>query len=321
VPVLADLPHVIATGPNFTTVAADGEVRIPLDTAASITPPFATTGDVGWPIRIPEDGLYLVEMQADTSGDYEHSLYWVLERVPGVQFGAEYYAGTALAQHYAFSSQPHVLQAGDKLGLRAWNRAAGGGKTVSHVRLSATRLTGAKGDKGDTGPALPTGTAWPASPTLGQRFFNLGVRGGLDFYFDGQDWVSVNEYPMYLGAEAYDPAVTVKADVDRHALPGDYDVKLTRWDLSVYCVAPQSLTAYRHYYLMASSVGNQQHEIASATTAEAASGGWASIGQNQDLNLGLGRDTWKVLDLKATAIGTPGAHFPKAVVYYRLKGR
>lgn len=80
-------------------------------------------------------------------------------------------------------------------------------------------------------PASYSGTSFPLAPSTYDRFFRTDIRGGMEFYYDGARWVSMQQFLMainYFGA-------SVSVDTPGYAAPPkDYDILLTRLDASIY---------------------------------------------------------------------------------------
>lgn len=80
----------------------------------------------------------------------------------------------------------------------------------------------------------PSGTAFPGSPTTGQKFFRTNVRGGMLFTYDGTRWLSdelfVNNMPVTAN-------LTSDSTVYAWNLPPDYSQYWVSWSGTYYLSA------------------------------------------------------------------------------------
>jgi hypothetical protein len=81
---------------------------------------------------------------------------------------------------------------------------AAGDLAVGSGANTAAKLTLAQGKLARVGGALAydSGTAFPGSPSTGDRFFRTNVGGGLEFMYDGTRWVTTQLFAMHAPAVA-----------------------------------------------------------------------------------------------------------------------
>lgn len=96
---------------------------------------------------------------------------------------------------------------------------------VQHADIDHSGLTG-------VGGGVSSGTAFPGSPSSGDRFFRTNIRGGMEFIYDGTRWLSVEIFSWLFDASL---SFGATADTSRawFPLPTDYQVYLTQWHLVI----------------------------------------------------------------------------------------
>jgi hypothetical protein len=89
-----------------------------------------------------------------------------------------------------------------------WNAA--GDLAVGSGSDTAARLPLAQGQLARVGGVLAydSGTAFPGSPSTGDRYFRTNVGGGLEFMYDGTRWVTAQLFAMHAPALASPISVT-----------------------------------------------------------------------------------------------------------------
>lgn len=73
-----------------------------------------------------------------------------------------------------------------------------GAELVHIVQSSNSRQTTTQDIADLSSSGIASGTSFPGSPSTNERFFRTDL--GLDFYYDGTRWLSVNEYHLSLTA-------------------------------------------------------------------------------------------------------------------------
>lgn len=79
--------------------------------------------------------------------------------------------------------------------------------------------------------AVPSGSAFPGSPSTHDRFYRTDLRGGLEFFYDGTRWLSTEIFSIMPPA-----VVNATADIGHYylPLPTDMDTYLTTVEYALY---------------------------------------------------------------------------------------
>ncbi len=158
--------------------------------------------------------------------------------------------------------------------------------------------------------AIPGGTAFPGSPSTGQRFFRTDR--GLDYYYDGTRWLTTTLYIEPLGISDNFMAFTVGGNKFRAmaALIPTYDA----WLVDVISATQHSGSPMAsNYWTVTLNPSARAAFVTSAATSNMWTSHVVSIGA---LN-GLTTYEWDVL---ITATGAPGGLLLVMNVSYRLVG-
>ena len=157
----------------------------------------------------------------------------------------------------------------------------------------------------------PSGTAFPGSPVSGDMYYRTNVRGGMLFRYDGTRWLSEQEFFHNYSAENVG-----NGTVGRYALPRDYAAWLERYDIVCYCGATANGSNYKQLRLLTDVADTTSTTIATWSLATFTQNQWGGASGNIGAATAL---TAMVLKLDVIdGAGSPGAIYPKVLVYYRL---
>lgn len=215
------------------------------------------------------------------------------------------------------SLPPVYLAAGDYLQLLVFQNS-GGARTIGHAAteqyragIAVWKIDGIVGPSG----TIANGTAFPASPTTNQRFFRTDL--GLDCYYDGTRWLTVNEYelPLVVG-DALMLRTTNGNPVSGSVNPSQAGVWVVRWYTRTYVETTNSGTDYWTLQLKSRNSAVASTNVGSSVNTSAiAVGTFASQSVTVGAALAAG-----ALDLTVTVTKTnaPGGILINPVVVYRL---
>ena len=166
------------------------------------------------------------------------------------------------------------------------------------------------------------GPSFPASPFIGQQFFRTDR--GLQYYYDGTRWLTVNEYvqplaPYNVGASAPFNISTTPVDALIGVLPDSQaTLYLTKWVISVDVATTN--TAASHWLVALKNVAGTTIDSVGTDSMGAAST-WLRTVRTINSVRTVATDVWWDVNVsKAGATGTPGNLSILSSVHYRLIG-
>lgn len=162
-----------------------------------------------------------------------------------------------------------------------------------------------------------SGTGFPASPFTGQRFFLNSA--GVEFYWDGTRWLSVNLYQgSFSQGDALTPFTTSGTANHRAATWSNlFDTWIVDLMILMRVASPNDGTFYWSAALRKITSPGVATTITTVTTAAQAALAWNN--QRVSINALLGV-THTQLDIVYTKVGTPGSVNATAFYTYRLVG-
>jgi hypothetical protein len=240
--------------------------------------------------------------------------------------GSDYGAWYLPASVFAPVGGPvqYVVQAGD----------ISGGNVTLRLRYKTTSATNRTFYAGGGGDLLATwsvvnlrsqavrgyaeGTAFPTGIASGTKFYRTDVRGGMLFRYDGTRWVSDQEFTMPLAARTLAAAITIADWAFQAAVPLDYDIYLTRWDILSYVATTNNGS---HYWTHKIYDLDDNDVPASIATSGHAADTWTILSVNVNTVITCAADTGSGLLLGPGAsgkTGSPGALYTAYTLYFRL---
>lgn len=164
-------------------------------------------------------------------------------------------------------------------------------------------------------PLTSSGTAFPSGPATGMRFFRSDL--GLECYYDGTRWLTLNEYECILTTSEAQAASfnATTVNVRNGAMRSDYAAYITRAQFYIFCGLTNNGANY-FTYTTVDHLGNTIWSFnTSADTANANNAHNASTGAfTQPPGA-----TFQLQLNMTVSVGAPSAQFPRApVFYYRL---
>lgn len=180
------------------------------------------------------------------------------------------------------------------------------------ARSAAIALNGALEER------LLGGTAFPTAPVTGERYFRTDY--GIEYYYDGTRWLSVNEYTLEIPPYGSLPGTKLTATTSPRSLGASPDVAGTDiWLESMvntwYVVAPNKGPDYWNIGIAARGAAN----FVSFNTVDLGADKW--VRTVTALNVARVVATDVAYDINATMVGAPGAlYLISTHVTYRLVG-
>lgn len=102
-------------------------------------------------------------------------------------------------------------------------------------------------DTDDTSGAVPSdsyGTAFPGSPTTGQRFYRTNVRGGMWFRYDGTRWLSDQQFTLAVGTgQSF-----ASSQSNFYPVPTDYSIYVEWVEWHIYQTGTWSLDLKKNLF-------------------------------------------------------------------------
>lgn len=155
------------------------------------------------------------------------------------------------------------------------------------------------------------GTAFPASPAAGDRFFRTDL--GFACFYDGARWLTVHEYSAPFVETSSGAAFAPRA-----AIRTDYALYWTRVSLRAFVATTNNGTNYWNIVLQSldAQITTGTNLYSKATNADGA-GAWLVYDAACSTNIAAaGNIYWARVN--CAPVGAPGALTLNAVAYYRL---
>jgi hypothetical protein len=160
--------------------------------------------------------------------------------------------------------------------------------------------------------AFQGGTAFPATPGTGLKFFRSDL--GLECYYDGAQWLTVNVYM----ADYCSAAVSADSTLDIARVRTDYKIYVTRVAFTTFVVTTNTGSAYWTLTLKSTtathSAATNVHVFTTATHSPDA----YTATETATMSVGAAPANTGALQLDVTKTSTPGNLYVKIGVYYRL---
>lgn len=208
----------------------------------------------------------------------------------------------------------------DGLGGFAFEDAAAGGASVT-VQASEP-ATPSSGDlwfdtDEPTADSIATGTAFPASPSLGQRFRRSDLDYAIYFY-DGTRWLTEQVFTLNMvrGNAPDNDYVSDTANLERSVLHATQDIYVLSLEGAVYQGPPADGSNYWTISLNKVDSADALTVVGSFTTAAVTASSWNSL--NATVNDTIDVSAFPLVRLRAVKTGSAGWLFPKVNVRYRL---
>lgn len=181
------------------------------------------------------------------------------------------------------------LAVGDVIRCYAWQNS-GTTLTAGHAttrqwmtHLSMVRLaTSLQGEKGDPGAdVFAEGTAFPTSPTVGQAFRRLDIRGGVLFRWNGVYWLSEQLFHTMSQARVFSTGVAATSHIDTQMfddLGQGQGVWVERWHIHCYVTTANNSSNYWDFKSWALPGGAQTSRQTSLALSALAT--WTDVSVN-----------------------------------------
>jgi hypothetical protein len=163
---------------------------------------------------------------------------------------------------------------------------------------------------------VTAGTVFPITGLLaGQRYFRTDL--GLDCYYDGTRWLTVQEYSFATITQGSWPATNTNDFLIRMDVPTDYQIYLTRFGGVSYVATTNDGTKYWTFPLVSLDSANAViSTISSPTTQSDAITTW--VAKDATLNMAVDVSA-RSLRISATKTSTPGlGYFVPQLLYRKI---
>ena len=192
------------------------------------------------------------------------------------------------------------------------------GATVTHV-LTAASLIAAVTDR-YAGKYWTSGTSMPGSPTTGDRITRTDLQGGLDFFYDGTRWLSVNMYQSLSVMVNPTAALTATTAAWIYImLDNDFDIWVERWHWNTNVASGTPSTQYWTAAFYKSTNTASITQIGSTLSTQSDTyGQWNLKTDTVDTNIAVA--TYVLLRVDITKVSTPGSLTARMGFSYRLIG-
>lgn len=195
--------------------------------------------------------------------------------------------------------------------------ATGSGGVTGPTGAGATGAAGPTGASGAganyTNVPWSSGTSMPGSPSTNDRVTRTDL--GLDFYYDGTRWVTVNEYGL-LYSDSNVAATAGSAGYG--AVASQFDIFVTRVEIAAFVVTTNNGTNFWTIAAQKLNTANAATSLGTAVTSAGAANTWLPL--NIVINAAVVGASFPVINLQYTKTLTPGALYIGTTLRYRLIG-
>lgn len=192
---------------------------------------------------------------------------------------------------YAETDTGQTYQSDGSSTWTAWGAAAGGG-------------------------GIAAGTSFPGSPTTDEMFFRTDR--GLLYYYDGSQWLTVNEYcmPALTGVE------NVSASSTLLYLPvGTYKLWIVRFEVVSDVASGNTGSAYWTYNLNKATNALSLTSLGSVSTGTGPDANATIVPHNVTIGAAVDPATYPIMTFAVTKTSTPGnLNVSSMNIIYRLIG-
>lgn len=169
----------------------------------------------------------------------------------------------------------------------------------------------------DIGSGVPSGTAFPGSPSSGDLFWRTDR--GLMYFYDGTRWLTSNLYresfSVANGVNAFSASGNAGRMTPWHTT---YDLWLDTFYVSYYVATTLSGTAYWTVECVKVNAANVATNIATTSSQSESANTW--ITKAVAIGALLDSATYKAFRFDVTKVSTPGNITITAALAYRLVG-
>lgn len=158
------------------------------------------------------------------------------------------------------------------------------------------------------------GPSFPLYPTTGLQWFRTDL--GLNCYYDGTRWLTVNEYEVSLGVEQVLFPLAATANFGWVPVGTDYDIYLTRWNTVTLVSSPNTGVnkwTVELYYGVSPNTYTLISSFSTGTTPDATS---THVDHSVNINAALDSAALS-LRCQVVKVASPGTIFPISSIRFR----
>ncbi len=163
-----------------------------------------------------------------------------------------------------------------------------------------------------------TGTSMPGSPATNQRITRTDL--GMDFYYDGTRWLSVQKFRETFGVGNILPPATIATAIGRMTpWATAFDLWLEQWSISTYAVATNNGSHFWTLSLNKFDAADAGTVIDSVATSGDTQNNWTQ--RRRSIGASYVASSFRGLSVTTGITGSPGSlYFTNMALEYRLIG-